>query len=985
MSADGGSGRSRDDDARRGAAASTLSEESSSLSPASRVLAIADQVADEDEQMENGADSEAESDDSLGPGSRCVGKITTSGDSSDRGLRQRGERRGYVQERRGKHKQSSVRLGAAGDLPRSPAESQASSIESWRRALSGDGRDSPRSFLGVDDDGSARAAIDEERLLEGASGTVAELGGDFAEAAVESMSVAELKAKAAELSISTGGRKAQLKARIKQKLSTSSHSPGSIDADGAALAARSSGDTGAAPIPHTPEPNTTMVPSNRQALCDSGSTWDGDSIPEQTPTNPLPPPGGTADLPPLERTATPTAAERESDLDYRAATSVKVSSSSPEPLSERAGAIPFAAVASAAAASTPVEAAQVAASPAPPGGGLGATNGDCVDQEVGTGGVNVASRDATAESPAVEEDRGRDGREEGRGVEFEGVGVVLGGQGRGGGGGGASVEDDQRLSGDMEKEDVLEFRFAEEQEQMDDEEGKGGRFPDRENAEPQTVVAAASAEGAAAHAGTGSELLPAVLFPPEGEPGRVVAGAALAAAGQSIGEDGAMGAEEIEHEGEGEEERLFAPSAQDLNEKFVQVARRWAPILGNPALNGPDPSVAHDVLPETEAFKTKVKVLSAWFHRGTITMAPAAAAVASSGRQTVHGDDNGSARKATAAGQQSRHAVSAGSKTRRGGVAKAAAVGRGAGRRSGGGPPARKIAGRSGAGVDDGGSTSVAKHGADGAAAPKVRSRGSSGASASVGIRTSSGGGGGGEIQGRLGKPRAPRLSVSPPRPKLSASARASSAARMSAASSSGGGRSAPPAHRRVATAPPPAPAPVPSAVAPSSAKKRNPLIRGSSPPRPSRRRSVAAETGVPGAVADAQARGTLTGHSSIGTPARIARLRSRKAKASLVSGGGVRKASTAPAAGPNIPSSKNAGLLSSARARTTNTDVRTPPAMGAPPVDDAGQAGSGSRSALQVFGFDPAVSTSPHARGALKASAGRPAAASLSPQLTTP
>ena len=44
----------------QGATASALSEESSSLSPASRVLALADQVADEDEQMESGVDSEGQ-------------------------------------------------------------------------------------------------------------------------------------------------------------------------------------------------------------------------------------------------------------------------------------------------------------------------------------------------------------------------------------------------------------------------------------------------------------------------------------------------------------------------------------------------------------------------------------------------------------------------------------------------------------------------------------------------------------------------------------------------------------------------------------------------------------------------------------------------------------------------------------------------------------------------------------------------------------
>ena len=112
--------------------------------------------------------------------------------------------------RRQKTEQSSVRLVAAGDdFSRSPTESQASSNESWRRALSSDGKGSPRSVVGTHDHGGSGtaagsgggAAIEEEELLQGASGTVEEmgLGPGAAEASVEGMSVTDLKAKAAEV------------------------------------------------------------------------------------------------------------------------------------------------------------------------------------------------------------------------------------------------------------------------------------------------------------------------------------------------------------------------------------------------------------------------------------------------------------------------------------------------------------------------------------------------------------------------------------------------------------------------------------------------------------------------------------------------------------------------------------------------------------------------------------------------------------------
>lgn len=55
--------------------------------------------------------SKGESDDSIGPGSRCLGEIARPGGASDRGgVGQRAELRGYIQERRGKHKQVAQRI-----------------------------------------------------------------------------------------------------------------------------------------------------------------------------------------------------------------------------------------------------------------------------------------------------------------------------------------------------------------------------------------------------------------------------------------------------------------------------------------------------------------------------------------------------------------------------------------------------------------------------------------------------------------------------------------------------------------------------------------------------------------------------------------------------------------------------------------------------------------------------------------------------------
>lgn len=129
--------------------------------------------------------------------------------------------------------------------------------------------------------------------------------------------------------------------------------------------------------------------------------------------------------------------------------------------------------------------------------------------------------------------------------------------------------------------------------------------------------------------------------------------------------------------------------------------RRWAPILRNLGLNGPGAAgVSPEILPETAAFKIKIKVLAAWFPQGART-AVAPVAVAGSD-QRVHGGGDRSVQKVAAAKGQPRHAVSTGSRAH--GGAKATGVGR---RTGGGGPAARKVSGGSGGGADAGRSAST--------------------------------------------------------------------------------------------------------------------------------------------------------------------------------------------------------------------------------------------------------------------------------------
>ena len=291
-----------------------------------------------------------------------------------------------------------------------------------------------------------------------------------------------------------------------------------------------------------------------------------------------------------------------------------VAASSPRPLSERAGGgLPAAPGSTAAAAAPPpappspppVEVVEVTALPIPSGGGLKGLEAaaDPVDGKDGQEEVNL-SRDPTAEHA----EPGAGDGEEGEGVEaslvrqgrgLEGVGAVVGnGQERvPNTSEGDAVElmlvDDVRRQADDVKteEDALhqESRLEEgnrkmqrqeqhQQQQQQQEENLGGgkeaeQFPGRADVEPPAVGAAASG---VARAWTGGDVLPASLFPPEGDAARTMASATMAAE-QGVGETGAEGAEQ---RGEEEEEMLVMLSAEDLNKKFKQVVVRAGEKVG---------------------------------------------------------------------------------------------------------------------------------------------------------------------------------------------------------------------------------------------------------------------------------------------------------------------------------------------------------------------------------------------------------------------
>ncbi|CAN0006019.1 unnamed protein product, partial [Scytosiphon promiscuus] len=206
------------------------SEESSSLSPASRVLAMADKVADDEDGSV--ASSEDGSDDSIGPVSRPR-RTMNPGDLGEGGSRQR--RRGFVQERRGKHKQSALRRPLVDSPLESPTESRASSNDSWRQALFGDRRFSPKSEVGEHDGGrgsagtgSASVAFSEESSMRGSPETAEQQQEEACregdEKAVESMDVKDLKAKAAVAAAAAAAAVA-VPARVAEGDEGAGHSP----------------------------------------------------------------------------------------------------------------------------------------------------------------------------------------------------------------------------------------------------------------------------------------------------------------------------------------------------------------------------------------------------------------------------------------------------------------------------------------------------------------------------------------------------------------------------------------------------------------------------------------------------------------------------------------------------------------------------------------------------------------------------------------
>lgn len=393
-----------------------------------------------------------------------------------------------------------------------------------------------------------------------------------------------LRLRCPQLGISTGGRKTQLKARIKQKLSSSSRfSTSSSIAGRTAMGASdreagndaisgpgSAGDSYAGAATLCRDPSITAVPSNRPGFGD-GRDGNGESVPAQQPTksdgSALPEESDIHDLPPSERSAT-LAVEKDPDVDVadRAAT---LEESSPRLVSERAGGLPAPASASA----TPVEVVEVTAS-SPQELELEATAVYPVDEMEWKPEGHVL-HDPTTKRPAAEEFQGEDNDEEGGGVEVEQVGVVLSRQGLGDEmvETGAEHIDWEEVEEDGQHNPGQE-RLDTQEEQEKDEERPVGRISDALDVDSPAVLAEAAAAAAAdARACARGEVFPAELFSPGSDVARGVAGTPPAAE-LSAEEGGAVGAEEGERGGQRREEILAVPSAQDLNDKLAQVAVR---------------------------------------------------------------------------------------------------------------------------------------------------------------------------------------------------------------------------------------------------------------------------------------------------------------------------------------------------------------------------------------------------------------------------
>ncbi|CAM9479979.1 unnamed protein product [Ectocarpus sp. 8 AP-2014] len=483
--------------------------------------------------------------------------------------------------------------------------------------------------------------------------------------------------------------------------------------------------------------------------------------------------------------------------------------------------------------------------------------------------------------------------------------------------------------------------------------GSGGERGDGQRGEEEEEAGFDSEEESLVSSAAAGEPVTAVSCPAETEQG--------GAAGQSGVEEGAGDSGE-------EEEEVVVPTAEELTEKYLEVERLWRPILLNSGLAGGvgggtnTPLQKGELLLETEALKEKARVLAAWFHPDA-------------------GPADRRCSKSSAASSVDR------SKSGVGGSA--GGTGRGAGGAAA--AAARKAAGVVGAGVEASTTMQGYRSAATGTPAMARSRRGSTASTSGASSRPSESESSGGGSKWRPGKARGSgqRLSVSPPRAKVSAAAAA--AARAGASRRPSGGKGMPPAAKTLsATAPP------------SSLRKRNPLIRASSssprPPRASVSRPTAGE-GVAkrhvatrrrgGSVAGSAAgrlKGAPSGDTAVTkTPARSEMLRSRKA--SLVGGNSAGKVPASKHTSPGFFSSSKARRGSVATQEGSATSINgnrvqdsrravgnpgsvgkgggTPTGEGEGGRGGGGTPGSGSRPALQVFGFDPAVSTSPRdARG---------------------
>ncbi|CAM9896767.1 unnamed protein product [Ectocarpus sp. 4 AP-2014] len=1042
---------------------------------------MADKVADEEEGSD--LDSEDDSDDSIGPGSTTRGTASGSGDLGDARARQRGERRGYVQERRGKNKKSAVlrRPTLIDNIPRgSPTESQASSNESWRQALFGGGRScSPRGgVLQERDEMGGGPIVDDEQGLGSHLGEGACQEEEEEEEAVESMNVKDLKAKAMELGIPTGGRKGQLKARIKHKLSASRPSSGEPPA--AAPAAQSEipevgGEVaqavtdGEASAVDGPEGSGSAVvedsdtsPITVGASCDAGtggqegegrsgcasrSTESGGAVADQSgaaregrgTTH------GDGPSPSLVAVVAPPAEEHDVPASGDDAS---------------AGALPP----GVAAVWPPEYGGRVLHPPAEVGGGeemsepaggaagLQAEEGGTLDQEGGggdgrgregaadaQGGVARGQREGIVPeemvvdslpavlgpTPSLRESPGSAGagptgpgsdaeEESGDGITAAAAaaavtsgptapgdcGVILADSSGGVVAYGGRAETDLSALESDDGEDVVEPEPVEDDDEITEgyavgeglvqesgggdgageesgvryREVEGGREVggDRDRQGEREEDGGSGGEGRDGQwgeeeeeAGCDSEEESLISSVAAGEPVTVISCPAEAeqrgAAGQNGVEEGAGDS------GGEEEEEVVVPTAEELTEKYLEVERLWRPILLNSGLaaggggggggtNTPLPN--GELLLETEAFKEKARGLAAWFHQdaGPADRRCSKSSAASSVDLSKSGRGVGG---------------SAGGAGREVGGATAAA--------------ARKAADVVGAGVEASTTTQGYRSAATGTPAMASSRRGSTASTSGASSRPRESSGGG--SKGRLGKVRGSgqRLSVSPPRAKVSAAA----AARAGANRRPSGGKGMPLAERTsFATA------------APSSLRKRNPLIRDSSssprPPRASVSRPTAGEGvakrhvatrrsggGVAGSAAG-RLKGAPSGDTAVTkTTARSETLRSRKA--SLVGGNSAGKVPASKHTSPGFFSSSKARRGSVAtregsatsingnRVQDSRRAVGNPASVGkggGTPTGGGGGGGvgtpgSGSRPALQVFGFDPAVSTSPRdARG---------------------